>query len=223
MAQGDKKKAGYYFLSGMAYDTYSIIEEDFIRLTRVIPIEEQTLSYYSPRFGDILLRVGSSVDIFLRAWINCYLMDRDQEALKLRNKKFITIKDYHRVFYEKHLKDQRVYVRPLDKDTVPFAGWTGKSPPKWWTAYNNVKHDGFIRKDSAVLKHTLNGLAALFLLHWANGLSKAHLVDFLPEPCRVTVDRNANISQELRSPIDSKRYLFRKQIKGWQSLNGEID
>ena len=218
----DKKSGVGYFWSGASFDAYAIIEEDFLKILNVIPLESGTLNYYSPRFGDILLRVGSNVDIFFREWLRTPELNKDPRVKRIKKKEY-NIKIYQDIFYDNYLKDERVTVRQLSKDVIPFSRWTDKSPPEWWTAHNEIKHDGYSNRQSATLKNALRGLAGLFVLHCANRYSFSYLKDIIRQPYAVTERKPGGIYYELCTPPDTGRYLFKKLTKPWQSIGGEID
>jgi hypothetical protein len=53
---------------------------------------------------------------------------------------------------------------PRNETLRPFANWTTKSKPAWWTAYNDLKHNPARHLDSATLLNVRDSLAALGLL-----------------------------------------------------------
>lgn len=155
-----------YIKEAYIVDDYHSIEEDFIKFIEYIPLflypkEEEMKKIISPKLADLLLRIGSKIDISFKSYLNLEngnwgdYKSKEDEKLKLSNNKIWSI------HYNKYL--------------TPFKDWqyinqkneleqNGVSTPIdfWWNAYNNVKHHYQI--ENANLYHVYNSLSALFLL-----------------------------------------------------------
>lgn len=53
---------------------------------------------------------------------------------------------------------------PQNELIAPFATWTPKSPPPWWTAYNKVKHEPVANLRHANLENAIASVAAVGLI-----------------------------------------------------------
>jgi hypothetical protein len=207
---------------GDTYDQYEIIEQDFIDFIKVIPINEEShLKVHSPVLRDIIIRSCVQIEMFFKEWAKKVCSEnpelpifqeynRIDRRTGLANKgKYWKFKDYS-IFRNEFQNHHKVYVRPLDREILPFESWTAQAPPNWWAAYNSIKHDGIFSKKQANLENALFALAALFLMHCKNRESRNYLEQF----------RNVSISNSfstvkvefhgISSPIDSKKYLFKE-------------
>jgi hypothetical protein len=48
---------------------------------------------------------------------------------------------------------------------VPWESWTNENPPDWWTSYNKVKHHRNEHFGRASLQHTIESVAAVYVLN----------------------------------------------------------
>ena len=207
---------GGFFGNGKAYERYSIIEEDFIKFIKVVPIDDpEHMKVHSPVLRDIILRVCTEIEIFFKE-MGKYACSEDPNHSLLekynRNDKkernwnfgdYFVFKDY---FPDEHT----VYVRPNNENIAPFIDWhSEKEAPRWWCVYNSIKHNGLASRKEATVRIALNCLAALFLMHSMNQYSREYLKQF---SINITKASSSNIDVEygeIKSPIESKRYLFK--------------
>jgi len=218
--------SGGVFGNGDTYEQYQIIEKDFIDFIKVVPINiPKHLSVESPVLRDIILRCCVQIELFLKEWslFLCseyntyppfaetrlwkeYIEKRKDVTQKTKNWKigsYFTVK-------ESFQENATIYVRPMDKEINPFEDWVDdKKPPKWWSAYNSIKHGGQSAKKDANLENALYALSALFLLHCENEYARGYLKQFSSFSI---VSRHNQVDVQfdsLKTPIDSKQYLFK--------------
>jgi len=211
-------KNGGIFNTGDLFEQYVIIEEDFINIIKYIPLERENFKLVSPRFSDILIRCGVATEIFFREWLNHFEFSNRSDILKLREKKRLNINDFYKVFIDR-IKNSQVYVRQLDEDIFPFVEWEEHVVPDWWDSYNNIKHHKADKQKNATLESALNALAALFLLHCKQADTFRYL-------CKYS---NTNlitgmyiILNSIKTPLESKRFLFLYQIRKKSSSQSRI-
>lgn len=100
---------------------YCLIEKDFINTIDYVSISNSNYSTFSHTYLKILLSIGSEVDV---------LKNLISELLGTGWKKFNSKEpDFHTI--EVEVKSYDIILKP----------WESNSYPKWWTAYNEVKHN----------------------------------------------------------------------------------
>ncbi|WP_299895929.1 hypothetical protein [uncultured Aquimarina sp.] len=202
---------GGFWGNGQFYERYSILEEQFIKFIKVVPLNDPYhLKIHSPVLRGLILSICAEIEIFFKEcgkyscsldpnnklWNKYKELDNSGKQKKERAWNF---QDY-RVFKNDFPKDLSVYVLPMDEERKPFSTWSGRTPPAWWNAYNSIKHNGLKSIGEASLENTLDCLSALFLMHCVNSYSKNYLLKFR---------QGSYQNQGITSPLDSKRYLFR--------------
>jgi hypothetical protein len=60
----------------------------------------------------------------------------------------------------KEIASQAVTIRRFNITIVPWENW-GKSSPKWWHAYNDVKHSRLLKYRSGNLENVWHAVAGL--------------------------------------------------------------
>jgi hypothetical protein len=158
-----------YFDRGYQVDRYHALEEDLIRFFNFMPLDFYTTSEERKRIrstylADLLLRIGSNIDIFFKKFISSDSgTELDERNLKWGN--------YKRLESNLNLARENVRIIQTSETIYPFKNaegiaWneiTEKDEHEfWWKSYNNVKHHGKINE--ANLENVINSLAALLLL-----------------------------------------------------------
>lgn len=218
---------GGKFGSGDTYNEYQIIEKDFIEFINIVPINNPNhLIIQSPVLRDIIIRSCVQIELFLKEWalFQCsvyktyppfaktrlwkeYSKIKDGEICKSRYWKFGS---YFLLKEELFDLDANVYVRPMNVNINPFVDWDNvDNPPKWWKAYNLIKHGGRSANEESNLENALNSLIALFYLHCQNDYSRAYLEQFNAFNISTSINQVAIEFESITTPIDSKKYLFK--------------
>lgn len=204
---------------GETYEQYQIIEQDFIDFIKVVPLEDRDHhSVHSPVLRDIILRTCSQIEIFFKEWGLFMISEgKNPELLESYNKKYKgkiggernwNFGDYFSIKTQIN-NFNGVYVRQLDEYIQPFKSWTNDTPPEWWNAYNSIKHGGLNSKKESTLKNSLYAIAALFQLHCSNDYSRKYLQEFTTNRIIYSVNDVYVHFNEISTPIDSKRFLFK--------------
>ncbi len=167
--------------SGYSIRMYRILENDLVDFLNYIPAEyynyDERNKICSPVLSDLMIRIGSQIDIFFRNWdliqeLNPKIIDKD---LEFPNYKRIERDEKRRM----SLKDKEVLFLPTEEVTIPFKNWNKwKNDGNWWNAYNNVKHNGFKFKEYGNLNKVIESLAALFLLNCLHKKVKLRLINY---------------------------------------------
>lgn len=152
-----------YFKVGYHVDRYYELEEDFLKVLKCMPLEiydtsaarEKATSAY---LADLLLRIGSNIDIVFRKMI---LSKHDyiyKNKLKEINEKriedgkpplpYVDLKfnDYKELNAVIKLFDYKVTVIQTGEILIPFKEWNNGATPTWWSGYNQVKHHATLDK-----------------------------------------------------------------------------
>lgn len=208
---------GGVFGIGETYEHYQVIEEDFIKFIKVIPLnDERNMKVCSPILRDLIIRSCVQIEIFFKEWAKYECASNNEIELSTlynsSNKKGIRNWSFRHYYYfqQKYtLNKAGTYIRELNKNIYPFSNWEEKKPPKWWNVYNSIKHGGLESKIESNLETALECVAALFVLHCTNNNSRNYLGQFISisafqknfEKTKITFDK-------IKTPLDSKKYLF---------------
>jgi hypothetical protein len=168
-----------YFKVGYHVDRYYELEEDFLKVLKYMPLEIYNTSEArematSTNLADLLLRIGSNIDIVFRKMIMSKYNDiyvnkltkineqRIRDGKRPRNDVDLKFNDYIEMDAISKLSDYKVTVIQTGESLNPFKEWKNRGVPIWWSGYNQVKHHATL--DKANLDNVIQALAALFLL-----------------------------------------------------------
>jgi len=154
-----------YFFNGEYITQYHILEEDFVKFIEYIPLElyrTNREAIKSPKLGDLLLRIGSNVDIFFRNWLKDQRSHFNIEGLEDVSK--ANWGHYKKMEPTAKLSKEEVIVIQTREKLRPFKNWdTIPSDDEfWWNSYNTYKHEGEIK--AANFDVVLKALAAYCIL-----------------------------------------------------------
>ena len=185
-----ESKIDPYFKIGYHVDRYYELEEDFLTVLKYMPLEiynnsearEKATSTY---LADLLIRIGSNIDIVFRKMIMEKYKDSYDNKLKKINTKRIEkgktplpevdlkFDDYKELDVFCQLSGYKVTViQTGEEELQPFKEWKNGATPIWWSSYNQVKHHATLEK--ANLDNVIQALAALLLLICMSQTAAAH-------------------------------------------------
>lgn len=134
---------------------YSLIEKDFANTIDYVSISAANYATFSPTYLKVLLSIGSEIDV-LKDFV-CKLLNTDMKHFNQVEPDFSLVS---------------VEVQPEEITLTPWN--TTDAFPKWWTVYNEVKHNRNETADKfdpskqyyeyANLENTLSALAGLYSL-----------------------------------------------------------
>lgn len=159
------------YKSGHTLKLYQILENDLANFLHYIPIDyyldDQWKKIYSPRLAELLIRIGSQVDIFFRYWDIVHAVYKSKNPNKKFNIDDLNFGHYKDIEIDGKivLSNEEINILSSDEDIKPFEFWADRRYPLWWTSYNNVKHQGFTYKREGDLYNVIESLAALFLIN----------------------------------------------------------
>lgn len=208
--------------SGYSIRMYRILEDDLIDFLNYIPAEyynyDERKKIYSPVLSDLIIRIGSQIEMFFRNWdliqeLNHKTVTRE---LKFANYKRIESDEKRRV----SLKDKKVVFLPTEEATTPFENWNKwkKDDNNWWNAYNNVKHNGFKFKEEGNLQNIIESLAALFLLNCLHEKVKFKLIEYK----YIEINSASREQINMKTNLDLKGYHVESKLFEYKYLFPEI-
>ncbi len=170
------------FNRGLAWYRYKGLEEEFINAIKYFPFEKEYAKIWSEFFGDLLIKVGNSIDSYFRNMLKDSKFDSFPNVIALREKKEKIDINYFRKFFEPiyKLSDAEIDISYglifYDTKHCPFAEFKNDQIPPWWTSYNHVKHKWFDCIKEATLENVVSALAGLFLLNILHKQSQEYLL-----------------------------------------------
>jgi len=163
------------FKSGYTLRLYQILEDDLIDFLKYISIDyyqgDNRKEIFSPKLSELLIRIGSQIDIFFRNWDIVQKNNSSKPMDKLRFGNYKTINN------NINLNDKKIKIIATNEILTPFKDWT-KTDPSWWEAYNHVKHNGFVNKEKGNLFNVIESLSALFLLNCIHDELRIKLIEY---------------------------------------------
>lgn len=172
------------YKSGYTLRIYRILENDLVNFLNNISIEyylgEERKEIYSPKLAELLIRIGSQVDIFFRNWDIVHETFKANNPKKQFNLETLNIENYKDIERDGKiiLSDKKIEILFTEEIIKPFEFWTDKGYPLWWKAYNNVKHQGFTYRKDGNLYNVIESLAALFLLNCINEDAESNAIKY---------------------------------------------
>lgn len=129
--------------------SYKSLENDFVGISNYIQVSEKNYNTYSVALGKLISNSCMEIERQIRKIVS---MDG-----------FSKIKDWHDPMTTRHdgFKRFEIICVTWPSTYAPWEEWSKESPPSWWTAYNNIKHDKRGGLKNATL---LNGLLSLTAL-----------------------------------------------------------
>lgn len=150
---------------------YQRLEKELTDSVFYVPLVQNHKKVWSEFFGDLIVRVGNSVDSLFRIMLEDKTFDTRYPHVTIlsQNKKRKKDINYFRDFFEPIYRLSEAEIKVKHRltsygKTCPFEGFKSNKVPKWWTAYNHGKHQWFKRIEEATLENTINALGGLFVL-----------------------------------------------------------
>lgn len=208
--------------SGYSIRMYRILEDDFIDFLNYIPAEyysyNERKKICSPILSDLMIRIGSQIDIFFKNWDLVQKLNPKIKAenLKIMNYKIIENDEIKRI----SLKDKEIIFLPTEEVTIPFKNWNNwkKYDENWWNAYNHIKHNGYKFKEEGNLQNVIESLSALFLLNCLHEKVKFKLIEYK----YIETDSALREQIDVRQNLDLKGYRAESKLFEYEYLLPQI-
>lgn len=142
---------------------YAIIQSDFEKLCQYIEPSSESLTAYSFRIHELLMRTCIEIEANFKAILNENINSIPRLNMSVYRKIDVT---HHLSSYELILSTWHGPPRRLK----PFESWLGPDGlgtgeiPEWYTAYNISKHDRQEEFKQANMKHLIDALAGLLVV-----------------------------------------------------------
>lgn len=172
------------FSRGLAWYRYLGLQDEFINATKYFPFEKKHSQIWSEFFSDLLTKIGNSVDSFFRNMLKDQMFASFPNVIALKKKRRKKDINYFRDFFEPiyHLSGAEVDVAYgltfYESGHRPFEAFKNNQIPKWWDAYNHVKHTWFDSMKEATLENVVSALGGLFLLNILHKESQEYLIKY---------------------------------------------
>jgi hypothetical protein len=154
----------------IALEGFLDLERRFESFVRVVPVAPEHNSVYSPALTSILLDTCSMVETVLKSSMDNARYNTINNITAIRAKRYtqnwpyLNINDLRAVFKADTFYAKPVWYLPRNQRSFPWYAWRKThGHPKWWDAYNSVKHSRFQQVKKASLLTTLHALKGLFL------------------------------------------------------------
>ncbi|WP_315074796.1 hypothetical protein [uncultured Clostridium sp.] len=137
---------------------YLSLEDDFIRTTRYVELDESNFNSYSVEYAKQLQAICSEIDTICKEICNFYG--------DINSKNF---PQYTATILKKYTDISTENIKVILNDTInlePFKEWNNNSykSPRWWSEYNAVKHKRNVNFKKANLENVLTSLSGLYVL-----------------------------------------------------------
>lgn len=194
---------------------YGIIQSDLKNIFDFIAPHDDSLSIYSYRIYELLLRASTEFETNCKAilYANGY------------SNGILNIKDYFKINKATKLNEYQVFINiwlPKPLTVSPFESWDSESfkPLPWYQEYNKVKHDRGNDFKYANLKNLILSVSGLLVILYSQ-YSFLSFDPFQPQSLTDTITGNESTMGSLfsiKSPVwtDDEKYMF-----SWNDLKQE--
>jgi hypothetical protein len=139
------------------WNYYISLVVELVKTSNYVEFNKDNYNTYSIELAKLLMTASSECDVVLKQISN----------LLNPKKKHKTIDDYRKTI-KKYLPNtfckEEVYISRHRLTLRPWTNWDkNNTSPKWWRAYNNVKHERDRKYVEATLHNALNSMAALLV------------------------------------------------------------
>lgn len=159
-----QKSSGFSEVGIYLYDRYFVLSDQYRGTRRYVSLHRDNRDTFSDEFASIMFSACSVFESAMR------------DLLKVAGrtpKGRPEMKDYSAFLLDEvpELDRYSVRVRAYLRQglLLPFQGMTKRTPPKWWSAYNDLKHSHQPNYRVGNLENCLNSLAAVVVLAFPAG------------------------------------------------------
>ena len=156
--------------SDTAIESFLDLERRFEAFVRVVPIAPEHNRVHSPILASILLDACSLLETVLKSTMDNARYNGANNIAVIRAMRYsdappyLNIGHLRSVFRPDTFYSKPVWYLPRGESSFPWYVWrNAQGQPRWWAAYNAVKHSRFQNANQATLLTTLHALKALFL------------------------------------------------------------
>lgn len=222
------------FESGLMWSVYRDMEQEFMEFLDFVPLGEDHRKVHSYKLLRLMLQVGGYVDTAFKEMAFYPKFDENVECKAIRSKvikgEIATIDHFRETFDSLYgLSLQTVLVKSPKHFASfvdvfnPFLDFKNGRTPKWWTAYNGVKHNWLKNIKEANVENTLEALGGAFLL---NVVHEPGLLQLAKRGIALTFDagfRQVRFADELLTkmikrehPLYESRIMVDSELFRWK-------
>jgi hypothetical protein len=140
----------------MYWKHFLALERDLELISHYIEFDQRNFSVFSVELVKLLLALGSEIDVVLKTM--CLDIDSTKKPDNINTCREIVLNKYPR------LPQLRVQLIESSIILTPWVDWASSNNPKWWKAYNDVKHDRTHKYHLGNLFEVLNASAGLLVV-----------------------------------------------------------
>jgi len=153
------------------YDYIRKLEILYSRLEKIFEFIEPTDingNTYSIQLGSLLLDICTTIEANFRSILDKNGYKKNNNKIHEEDIKSWNINDYYKVNSSHHLSSYEIKV-PFWKENnnirKPFENWVNSvDSPKWYQAYNHVKHNMIDKFNEATLDNVVNSFCGLVVI-----------------------------------------------------------
>lgn len=139
------------------WNYFLCLEDDVVRLSRWVEFSEKNLECYSIEIARLLMSVSAEVDVVAK--LLCKSLNPESTADSIGKYQ----QEISSAFPTIHKALAGIPRHGID--LYPWSNWaTPKTPPKWWSATNKVKHHRSSHFHQATLGNLLDAMGGLLVL-----------------------------------------------------------
>jgi hypothetical protein len=152
-----------------AIESFRELELRLNEFLRSVPFEPAHHPVYSPVLASVLLDSCSLAESILKSTMDNPRYNGVANIAQHRVRRYaatppyLNANDLRSVFRPDQFYAKKVWFIPRGDSSVPWYEWRANGTPRWWTAYNHVKHARFDNAHEATLGSTVHALKGLFL------------------------------------------------------------
>lgn len=137
------------------WNYFLALQSDLADVSRYIEFDEANFETYSIELSHILLASASEVDVVVKG-ICKYLEPKSKAG---------NINGYWDILSQglPEFLSEKVYVPRFNLSFRPWKYWKSENSPRWWAAYNHVKHRRSEYFSNANLQNVLNSVGGLLI------------------------------------------------------------
>jgi hypothetical protein len=158
------------------WSVYNDMEGEFMKFLDYVPPAQEHKKVYSYNLLRLMLQIGGYIDTAFKEMALYSKFDGNVKCEEIREKvikgKTVTISLFREAFEPIYdLSSMAVVAKSPKHFTLlvdrfsPFSEFGKSKKPKWWEAYNEVKHNWLKNLKKANVENTLNALGGAFLLN----------------------------------------------------------
>jgi len=154
-----------------AIESFLDLERRFESFVRVVPITPEHNRVHSPVLASILLDACSLLETVLKSTMDNARYNAVNNIANMRamryadNPPYLNIGHLRAAYRPDMFYAKPVWYLPRGESSFPWYVWRNpQGQPRWWAAYNSVKHSRFQNARHATLLTTLHALKGLFLV-----------------------------------------------------------